>query len=88
MIVDADAGVFANDTDGAPLTAVLVADAADGVVSLSADGSFIYVAEPAFDGADSFTYQANNGAELSAVTDVTLTDALSLWTWCQGRRKR
>ena len=75
---DADrprAGVLGNDSDGDgdPLTAVLVADATNGTVTLQADGSFDYVPDPDFAGSDSFTYRASDGLDTSAVTTVTIT---------------
>ncbi len=68
-------GVLANDTDGDgdPLTAVLVADAANGAVTLQADGSFDYVPDPDFAGSDSFTYRASDGLDTSAVVSVSIT---------------
>ncbi len=60
FVVDAQQGVLVNDVDpeGGPITAVLVRDVAHGRLSLHADGSFIYVPDPAFVGTDSFEYQA------------------------------
>ena len=56
-------GVLANDTDvdGATLTAVLVTGPAHGTLALNADGSFTYTPAANFNGADSFTYRANDG---------------------------
>ena len=69
------AGVLANDSDGDgdPLTAVLVADATSGTVTLQADGSFDYVPDPDFAGADSFTYRASDGLDTSSATTVSIT---------------
>jgi hypothetical protein len=56
-------GVLANDTDpnGDSLTALLEDDAANGTVTLNADGSFSYTPDPEFNGVDLFTYHANDG---------------------------
>ena len=73
------AGVLTNDTDaeGDPLTAVKVSDPAHGVVTLNADGSFVYTPTAGYSGVDSFTYKANDGAAGAAadsnVATVTLT---------------
>ncbi|MCE9525421.1 MAG: tandem-95 repeat protein [Planctomycetales bacterium] len=74
LSVPADQGVLANDTDadGNPLTAVLVNGTAHGTLTLNADGSFDYQPEVGFTGADTFTYQASDGVELSAVATVTI----------------
>jgi hypothetical protein len=67
-------GVLANDTDadGDPLTAVLVSPPQHGVLTFSNNGSFRYESDPGFAGADSFTYQASDGAALSNVATVTI----------------
>ena len=68
-------GVLTNDTDaeGDPLTAIKVSDPAHGMVTLNADGSFTYTPTVGYTGADSFTYQANDGAADSNVATVTIT---------------
>ena len=68
-------GVLANDADvdGDPLTAVLVTRPVHGKVTLRADGSFTYTSNSTFDGADSFTYKASDGAKKSAVATVFIT---------------
>ena len=73
--VNAAAGVLSNDTDpdDASFTAVLVDDVAFGVLTLSANGSFTYDPDPNFEGFDSFTYQADDGTDLSEVITVDLT---------------
>ncbi|MGD0090750.1 MAG: Ig-like domain-containing protein, partial [Planctomycetota bacterium] len=57
-------GVLANDMDasGAPLTAILGDGPTNGSLILNPDGSFAYTPDPGFQGIDSFTYEANNGA--------------------------
>ena len=66
-------GVLANDTDvdGDPLTAVMVSDPAHGTLTLNADGSFVYTPAANYNGADSFTYKANDGTADSNVATVT-----------------
>ena len=73
-MVDAP-GVLANDTDpnNLPLTAVLVAEPAHGTLALNGDGSFTYTPAANFIGTDSFTYQASDGQDISAVAAVTIT---------------
>jgi len=62
-----------NDVDGNPLTAVKVTDPGHGTVTLSADGSFTYTPAANYNGADSFTYKANDGTADSNIATVTLT---------------
>jgi gliding motility-associated-like protein len=71
----AAAGVLSNDTDadGNTLTAVLVTTTTNGTLTLNADGSFTYTPTLGFNGADSFTYRANDGTTNSAVSTVTIT---------------
>ncbi|HXV64356.1 MAG TPA: Ig-like domain-containing protein [Vicinamibacteria bacterium] len=68
-------GVLSNDSDGDsdPLTASLATDVSNGSLTLSSDGSFTYTPNPDFNGADSFTYSANDGIEDSNVATVTFT---------------
>src|SRR5205085_11173209 len=72
----------ANDTDadGNPLTAVAttnlnnqVVGPNNGTLTLNADGSFTYVPRPYFNGTDTFTYRAFDGALFSNVATVTIT---------------
>ena len=58
-----------NDT---PLTASLVRPAAHGTVMVLANGSFTYVANTGYQGADTFTYKVNDGLADSAPATVTL----------------
>ncbi len=60
----AAAGVLTNDSDvdGNPLTAVVVSGPINGSLTLNADGSFSYTPNANFNGTDSFTYRANDGA--------------------------
>ena len=68
-------GVLVNDTDADsdPLTAVQVAGPSHGTLALNADGSFTYTPEANWNGADSFTYMANDGTANSNVATVSLT---------------
>ena len=77
LSVAAAAGLLANDTDpnGLPLTAVLGAGPAHGVVTLNADGSFNYTPTLGYAGKDSFTYTAKDSLASSAATTVSLAVA-------------
>jgi outer membrane protein assembly factor BamB len=68
-------GVLENDIDseGSPLTAVLVTEPSHGDVQLSADGSFSYTPHADFTGTDSFTYRAGDGELESNEATVFLT---------------
>jgi VCBS repeat-containing protein len=68
-------GVLGNDTDadGDSLAAVKVSDPAHGTLSFNADGSFAYTPAPDYNGADSFTYKANDGSADSNVAIVAIT---------------
>ncbi|GAB4186740.1 MAG: hypothetical protein Tsb002_11490 [Wenzhouxiangellaceae bacterium] len=69
-------GVLANDSDPDmdPMTAVLVSGPANAAAfTLNADGSFNYTPAANFNGADSFTYTANDGTGPSAPATVTIT---------------
>ena len=68
----APSGVLGNDT-GSGLTAVLVADAQYGSVTLNANGSFTYVPDANFNGVDSFMYLARTESTDSNVATVTIT---------------
>jgi hypothetical protein len=75
ITVSAGRGVLANDSDvdDPALTAVLVADPAQGTLQFSADGSFVYVPRAGFIGGDSFSYRTRDTASESAITQVVLT---------------
>jgi VCBS repeat-containing protein len=68
-------GVLGNDSDadGNALSAAKVSDPAHGAVTLNSNGSFTYTPAPNYNGADSFTYTANDGTADSNVATVTLT---------------
>ena len=70
-------GVLANDTDVEqdPLTAELATAPANGNVTLSADGAYVYTPAGGFSGTDTFTYVARDGTVASAPATVTITVA-------------
>ena len=72
---NANLGVLKNDTDADhdPLTAFKYTDPANGTVSLNPNGSFVYTPALNFNGADSFTYYANDGQFNSNIATVTIT---------------
>src|SRR5204862_45241 len=71
----AAAGVLANDSDvdGDALSAILVSQPTHGVLILNTNGGFIYLPATNYNGADSFTYQANDGALNSGLATVSIT---------------
>ena len=76
LLVSAAEGVLINDadTEGDPLTAVLVAGPTNAAsFNLNPDGSFNYTPAANFSGTDSFTYMANDGSSNSNVATVTIT---------------
>ncbi|MBE2271791.1 MAG: cadherin-like domain-containing protein, partial [Anaerolinea sp.] len=68
-------GVLGNDTDpeGAQLTAVLESNVSNGSLTLNSDGSFDYTPSSGFEGDDTFTYRASDGASNSDPATVTIT---------------
>jgi VCBS repeat-containing protein len=68
-------GLLANDTDidSATLTALLVTGPAHGTLQLNANGSFTYTPNADYNGPDSFTYKASDGALASAPVTVSLS---------------
>lgn len=76
LTVNAANGVLLNDSDpdSGPqsLTARNASTPSGGSVTLNADGSFVYTPNPNFNGTDTFTYQAFDGAA-SATATVTVT---------------
>ncbi|MEO8012234.1 MAG: Ig-like domain-containing protein, partial [Dokdonella sp.] len=77
LAVSALDGVLVNDQDpgGGTLYAVLRRLPAQGTLSLSADGSFVYTPNPDFIGTDRFEYSAGSGALVGASTTVSLSVA-------------
>src|SRR5438067_375194 len=70
-------GVLANDSDvdGDPLTAPIVVAPGHGAVTLNATGSFTYTPAANYNGPDSFTYKANDGALNSNIATVAIAVA-------------
>ena len=69
-------GVLANDidADGDALTSILVSGPSHGSLTLNTDGSFTYTPNANYNGADSFTYKANDGtADSTTAATVSLT---------------
>jgi DNA/RNA endonuclease G (NUC1) len=68
-------GVLGNDSDidGPSLTAQLVSSVSHGSLVLQPDGSFSYTPSLDFEGTDSFTYHAYDGAAYSNTVTVTIT---------------
>lgn len=68
-------GILANDSDadGNTLTAFLVNGPTNGVLSLSANGGFNYTPDTNYNGADTFTYRANDGTTDSGIAVVSIT---------------
>ena len=73
-------GVLGNDTDiddtvPGGLTAILVTDAAHGTLALTGNGAFTYMPDANWNGADTFTYKANDGdfdSEDAATVTITV----------------
>ena len=55
--------------------AILVTDPSHGTLSFEDDGTFLYTPATGYYGADSFTYEADNGMTNSNVATVSLTVA-------------
>ncbi len=68
-------GVLTNDTDvdGDPLRAIIVSNPTRGTLSLNTNGGFVYRPNTNYNGMDTFTYRATDGALNSAAATVTLT---------------
>ena len=66
-------GVLANDIHSGAFTAARATAPTHGTLTLNADGSFTYVPAANFQGMDSFTYTANDGALNSSPATVTIT---------------
>ncbi|MFW9968042.1 MAG: Ig-like domain-containing protein, partial [Candidatus Thorarchaeota archaeon] len=68
-------GILGTDSDieGSILEALLLTDVSHGILTLFADGSFVYEPNPDFFGIDSFAYTAFDGELESNVATVTIT---------------
>ncbi|MEL6886577.1 MAG: FG-GAP-like repeat-containing protein, partial [Pseudomonadota bacterium] len=75
LSVNAVQGVLANDTDpdGDPMTVTLVIGPQNGTVTLNADGSFNYTADPGYTGIDTFTYRVTDPSGETDTATVTLS---------------
>ena len=62
-----------NDPDGNPITAIKVGDPTNGMLTLNSNGSFDYTPAANYNGPDSFTYKASDGAADSNVATVNIT---------------
>jgi VCBS repeat-containing protein/parallel beta-helix repeat protein len=69
------AGVRENDTDldGDSISVILVSGPNNGTLTLNPDGSFSYMPNVNFNGADTFSYRADDGTTTSNVASVTIT---------------
>ena len=56
-----------------PLTAQLLGDVAHGSLTLNTDGTYTYTPDADYNGTDSFTFKANDGALDSNVATISLT---------------
>ncbi len=74
LVVSASAGILTNDFDpeSSALTAVLVSSTGNGALSLNSNGSFTYTPTANFNGIDSFTYRARDGAASGNIATVTI----------------
>src|SRR5207248_6054999 len=68
-------GVLANasDVDGARHGALPICPPTHGVLTLNTNGGFTFLPATNYNGADSFTYQANDGALNSGIATVSIT---------------
>ncbi|MEQ1562385.1 MAG: Ig-like domain-containing protein, partial [Nitrospiraceae bacterium] len=75
LTVLAAQGVLANDSDpnSDPLSATLLAQATNGLVTLASTGGFTYAPNANFTGADSFSYTLSDGRGGTATATVALT---------------
>ena len=83
LVVDADSGLLANDSDveGDALSVALSEQAANGDVLLMADGSFTYTPNGTFFGSDTFEYEVSDGTDSAFGTvsiEVTPTNAFTI----------
>ena len=62
----------ATQNPGSPLTASVMAQPANGTILVNADGTWTYTPKVPFFGADSFSYQVNDGTDNSNVATVAL----------------
>jgi VCBS repeat-containing protein len=65
-------GAYATDVDSTNITAQIVTGPAHGVLVQNNDGSYSYTPDANYNGADSFTYKANDGQLDSNLATVSL----------------
>ncbi|SFE77550.1 VCBS repeat-containing protein [Paenibacillus catalpae] len=65
--------VTATDGDNNPLSYSVVTSPVNGTLTMNQDGTFTYTPNANYNGADSFTYKANDGKADSNVATVSLT---------------
>ncbi|MGF1523393.1 MAG: Ig-like domain-containing protein [Leptolyngbyaceae cyanobacterium] len=73
-VLSGDVSTNDSDADGDNLAFALVSEAADGAVSVNADGTFSYTPNADFNGSDSFVYEVTDG-QLAATATATITVA-------------
>jgi|GEM_PF-5374668 len=75
ITINAAQGILSNDVspDGTPLSAVVLANATHGTVSLSANGSFTYNPTAGYSGTDSFTYTLTSGSGKTSTGTANIT---------------
>ncbi|MCS7466941.1 VCBS domain-containing protein [Stieleria sp. ICT_E10.1] len=78
LVIDASAGLLANDLDpdsGGTLSVdqAPVSPPSFGTLALASDGSFVYLPEVGFSGIDSFEYQVVDDSGLTSIGRVTVT---------------
>src|SRR5205823_1267946 len=61
-----------SDVDGDALSAVLVSGPSHGTLSLNANGGFSYAPAANYNGADSFSFKANDGSADSSAPTVAI----------------
>jgi hypothetical protein len=73
-LVVAAPGVLANDTGGnGTLSAILVSNPTNGLLTLNSNGGFTFTPNTGFVGTDAFTYRASDGLTNSSPATVTIT---------------
>jgi VCBS repeat-containing protein len=65
-------GAYATDVDSTTLTTQIAAGPAHGVLVQNNDGSYNYTPDANYNGADSFTYKANDGELDSNIATMSL----------------
>ena len=73
-----DGTMIADDPDADPLTYSVVSQPTNGTLSFTPDGAFIYTPNSNYEGADSFTFKANDGAFDSNIATIGITIAHDL----------